>query len=933
MPVREMVLTAMAALLCTVTRAQDSLQAALLREQIVQVTDLQIPIAQKDSLLKLYQEQSIAIGNDSLAAFSAHRLGVLYFGADQFDLALPHYAMAFAMRKELPRIQQEKILRSALWAGMSAARTHQLVSAKSYFNDVISYPRQRYVIMAYRELAKVYWAEGDFTQSELYFRQAFRGQSLLKDFDLLELQVDYLGMKQEEGNVSEFPSLIADTEKFLQRVQPQIASDNVDRKNMLSLLQNLALLCDKVQDYIRCEEYNTLALRYADDDARAGIYNNLGNLMRRTGRTAQAEKYIRDAQHIYRTLQDRHGLALTSDNLGEIFLARKEFFRAQTSFDSAVYYVLGRPYRGNTAGMAPLSTERKVSIATYFGDKARGLYAWYRVDQDRGRLDTALTFYSYADDAIDLIRRTLAQDEAQFHWRSKARDIYIPAVGAAIEAGREDLALQFLDRGKALVLTEALQKSHIAESMFPDSVRSLVSELAKEVNRLEQAVYKAEQTMDGNTDKVMTVQDSLLKAQERYSDLNNIILQKYPNYFPDYAFDVNAIRSALAPDQCILSYFLTQDTVLCGRVNPSGISFLYLCERRYLDSLLTGLNILMTEMEIHSATGNTMPENEYATHLKNLAETCYALHKILLSSWHNLPERVMIIADEQLNSVNFEMLLTDMPDPDTPLYRWPFAIKKYCFTYNHSIMNWLELTKPRSVSWQVIGIAPVFRPPYQSLTYSQEGLQDIHGFPVRVLRGKDANRHQIAALGQHAILDFQTHAVVAGQSDYSFILLNTPDGDLDSLYLRDVYQFKFPGVFVILTACQTHVGDLVRGEGIISLARAFTYAGASGLITSLWKVGDYTSSIIMKRFYAALARGMDKDAALREAKLDYLNDRQNELEEHPFYWASLIQIGNTAPIKQRHQLIWYAMGAALGILGVSLLVRRSLKRKPVQRAA
>ena len=89
---------------------------------------------------------------------------------------------------------------------------------------------------------------------------------------------------------------------------------------------------------------------------------------------------------------------------------------------------------------------------------------------------------------------------------------------------------------------------------------------------------------------------------------------------------------------------------------------------------------------------------------------------------------------------------------------------------------------------------------------------------------------------------------------------------------------------VVLSACETGIGKLQRGEGIISLARAFAYAGAKSIVTSLWSVNDQKTKDLMLLFYKNLRKGKSKSEALREAKLSFIakNDNPNA---HPFFWA------------------------------------------------
>ena len=95
---------------------------------------------------------------------------------------------------------------------------------------------------------------------------------------------------------------------------------------------------------------------------------------------------------------------------------------------------------------------------------------------------------------------------------------------------------------------------------------------------------------------------------------------------------------------------------------------------------------------------------------------------------------------------------------------------------------------------------------------------------------------------------------------------------------------------IVLSACQTGLGKMVRGEGMIGLTRAFMYAGASSVLVSLWSVSDVSTSKLMEKFYENLVvKNQDKAEALRRAQLSML---ETERFSHPFYWAPFVLIGD-----------------------------------------
>ncbi|MCK6694511.1 MAG: CHAT domain-containing protein, partial [Thermoanaerobaculia bacterium] len=149
------------------------------------------------------------------------------------------------------------------------------------------------------------------------------------------------------------------------------------------------------------------------------------------------------------------------------------------------------------------------------------------------------------------------------------------------------------------------------------------------------------------------------------------------------------------------------------------------------------------------------------------------------------------------------------------------------------------------------------------------------------------------------ILHLATHGQANDRAgDYCFLVFANPadSAQHELLYARDIYNLLINADLVTLSACETGIGELQGGEGIISLARAFAYAGAKSIVTSLWSVSDSKTKDLMLDFYRNLRKGMLKDEALRQAKLDYLKRHRGQAA-HPFYWAGFVGIGNMGKLK------------------------------------
>jgi CHAT domain-containing protein len=151
-----------------------------------------------------------------------------------------------------------------------------------------------------------------------------------------------------------------------------------------------------------------------------------------------------------------------------------------------------------------------------------------------------------------------------------------------------------------------------------------------------------------------------------------------------------------------------------------------------------------------------------------------------------------------------------------------------------------------------------------------------------------------AALGQYRIVHFATHGLLnAERPELSGLVFSLVDGQGKPqdgfLRLHEIYNLKLPAELVVLSACQTGLGKDIKGEGMIGLTRGFMYAGAARVVASLWRVDDYATSVLMKKFYRGmLQERLPAAAALRKAQIEMWQQKQ---WQSPFYWGAFVLQG------------------------------------------
>lgn len=186
-----------------------------------------------------------------------------------------------------------------------------------------------------------------------------------------------------------------------------------------------------------------------------------------------------------------------------------------------------------------------------------------------------------------------------------------------------------------------------------------------------------------------------------------------------------------------------------------------------------------------------------------------------------------------------------------------------------------------------------------------EEIQDLfrqsYSFTDRFLGGKariyvhekaSESRLKSLDLTGHRFVHFATHGVVNDSiPELSGILLAEGNGGTEDgvLSLGEIYNLELDAELVVLSACETGLGKLAGGEGIIGLARGFKYAGANALLVSLWSVDDASTRLLMRSFYEHLLAGKSKAEAIRQAKLHLIDNTL--FFASPFYWAGFVLIG------------------------------------------
>lgn len=333
-----------------------------------------------------------------------------------------------------------------------------------------------------------------------------------------------------------------------------------------------------------------------------------------------------------------------------------------------------------------------------------------------------------------------------------------------------------------------------------------------------------------------------------------------------------------------------------------------------------------------------------------MGQAAYRLYRMLWAPIEReiVGRRVTIIPDGILHHVSFEML-TPAPTHRADDLWENCLLKRYAISYHFSLLALHPVKEIARMKSNFVAFTPVFseRGKQHHLAFARSDSMRLDRTYLSLLplpftaqlakrfkrefgghlftetaSTSEAFRSQA---GGHRIIYIGTHAEANDDfPEYSrLIFAKDNHADLEnSVYLYDIYNCNLTSHIAVLTACETGKSGYLDGEGMVSMAHAFSYAGSQSILAGLWKIDEQSSAMITELFYENLKAGFTKDEALWQAKLTYLKRTDGRMRS-PQYWAGLAIMGDLdsialAPHLSEHY--YYLGGAVLLLLAGSYAI-------------
>jgi CHAT domain-containing protein len=513
-----------------------------------------------------------------------------------------------------------------------------------------------------------------------------------------------------------------------------------------------------------------------------------------------------------------------------------------------------------------------------------------------------------------------------------------------------ELAFQNAERVKSSAVFDKISDQLALEnSLVPDSLLNLEKKINNTIAIFSEKLY--EESSKSNPDSILLKEynNEIFTATRNREELNRYIENEFKDFYElkysNSMLPLKEIQQKLKEDQIIIEYVLNETDSITELysfiISPNHINF---NKQKVNHEFLIAVETMFYFM---SDTDYMFTKNEDS---KKFCLASNQLYKNLILPFRDQIQnkKITIIPDGKLSYIPFDALLEYLPDTSKTIEfnQLSYLIRNYSINYSNSA-NLLFKLIPANRKTKIKALA--FAPEYNDGDVIEIANQYLSLIPLpgvqreveqiskiintKVFKGVDATEENFRKnVEKYDLLHLAMHAFINDSlpafSSLAFTQFESNDPTKNGLLnTTDIYNLKLNAQLTVLSACNTGTGLLKKGEGIMSLARGFLYAGCPSIIMSLWEVEDESGTQIMTSFYKNLKKGKTKDESLRLAKLEYL-ESVNSRRAHPHYWLGFISIGDNSPLYISYDFYFFILLIlALSGIGIDQAIRIKKARK------
>jgi CHAT domain-containing protein len=850
---------------------------------------------------------------DGLRIESIIKAGNIHQGYGRFEKANTLYHRALVENQKVGK-SPEYDYEAYLFLGSSMYFNGILDSAKQYFEKTaeisvayrnkIQLPEQDRL---YNSLGAIYFESADYNQAISFFRTALELASPRRgDYNYFYTSI-MTNIASSLNKMKNFDSAI----KIYKSIEGKIERSNL-------VFQPLAIAYFEKGNYQDALDiYNSLLL-YSYQQKRVAL-NYIGRIHINLGNWKVAERIFDSALNLQQQQPDR----VKNKEEALTYLYRSELMQILGKPDSAIISInkaleeIHFNFKSKSKYDLPEEVSNTISPITFYQIlifKAKLIYEIYQKNKKNETLIAALNTYIKAFQTVNYIAKSFDNDDAKLFLLGTAKNEYEKAVEIAYQAAEVDESqcqslLYVLESYKGTILRQNLVFNNLKK------IAGIPEELIKRESDLKQlyAAYLTKINLATTEEESRNLQKRLTELRLELSTLQNSF-QKYQGYTRFYESDqleipLKDIQKALDKQTALLNFFVGKDHIYLMAITRNMVKIhktksLPEYEASLNDFMAASLNLTEGSRYKGYKSGNVV--------FNTLIEPVYSAIKHY--------KKMIIIPDDYLFYLPFDALDRTAGDKE-------YLVKSHAITSHYSVSLLMQHNAftPRSKNPDsTTAFAPFVSPNLEIEWTGLEALpfsaDEINNPRTLAFKGKEANKQQfLKTYNRYPILHLATHASLGEDSSANWIQLFPEIDSVSSgrLFVHEIYNLDLSNNnLVILSACESGAGLSAKGEGLLSLSRAFMYAGSKGIISTLYRTDDRVTAFLMKQLYGYLEKGIEPAIALQKSKIDLLDsDEINARFKSPNYWGNFVYIGKVSTHYDNKSYWWILIPVMLMILG------------------
>ncbi len=789
------------------------------------------------------------------------------------------------------KIEEERAL---INLGLFSQKSDNYYKALNYYEEALHIARSTNQkddeSACLNNIGTIYKNIGEYEDSLNYLFNAYEidkemGIDIYMAMDLNNIGIVYWFMGMESNKDSDFDRALFYYEDAL-----KLAKKVKHEKTEIKVLNNIASVHSQLKEYTAADEHYISALIKAENikdfEAMGMILNNLGIICYNQGNYEESNKYYQRAIDLALEFQ---GGAI----LWEAYLERAKTLEKQDKLTEAV-----DSYKNSIQIIEDIRSQIKLEE-----HKASYLGTYKRIQAYQNLIQLLATRHeSFPDNNY----------------------------------GQE--AFNYLERGNTRAFLDSLEISKIDIFQGLDSkLQNQEKDLMRNISNVYNKLLAAELSQEEKTN----IYEQLKNYEHELEMLKREIRSKSPAYadlkYPKI-ISLKEAQKLLNKDTAFFAYSLGEEKSHAFVVTKKGFKTFPLPSKNDLKNNIADYLQILTDKN----------SNDF-----NLSYKLYS--SLILPGLTKKIKKIIFIPDDILHFLPFETLNTDQ-------YETNWLLNTFEIAYTPSITSLQKIIEKKQTnsSKRPMDIIAVGDPDFGSFENGDDKSTNFRGFfstntfsfdrleysrievnkirslfkakKVNTLLRERASEDQLKKLNlkDYKIVHFATHSIIDNKNPArSSILLSLDDDPQEDgfLQMREIYNLSLNSDLVTLSSCQTGLGQLIKGEGIDGINRAFFYAGASSVLMSLWPVNDQATYQLMERFYSHLRSSESIAGALRKAKLELASSK---VLSHPYYWAGFVISGKA------NQVIFPKTSKQMPLLGFSFLFLGgifivSVRRRRIQR--